>query len=62
MTWEAAIESVNQDIAGLVKHFEGKKIGYLSPVVLALKVLMARERISIRKIQKQTSMVQVHEA
>lgn len=59
MIWEAAIESVNRDIDILVERFQGRKNKGLDPLTLALRVLMARERIAIKR--QQSSMV-AHEA
>lgn len=48
MTWEVAVAEVNKDIEQLVRMFEKKPTSY-SPTLLALRVLLAKERIAIRK-------------
>jgi hypothetical protein len=53
MTWEAAVTQVDQDIVELTEHFRDKIPAHPAPKILALRVLLARERNRFHRVKQE---------
>jgi hypothetical protein len=51
MTWGAAITGVDQELIELIKQFKGSIPEHPYPKILALRVLLARERFKLSQNQ-----------